>query len=50
MTDHSNHDGFVLPLYQTSRFSIPVLLAAAIERFHEPPTTESAFPSANILS
>lgn len=35
MTDHSNHDGFVLPLYQTSRFSIPVLLAAAIERLYD---------------
>lgn len=35
MTDHSNHEGFVLPLYQTSRFSIPVLLAAAIERLYD---------------
>ena len=38
MTDHAIRDGFVLPLDQPSRFSIPVLLAAAIERLHNPAT------------
>jgi putative restriction endonuclease len=35
MTAHSNHGGFVLPLDPTSRFPIPVLLAAAIERLYD---------------
>ena len=35
MTDHSNHEGFVLHVYQPSRFPIPVLLAAAIERLYD---------------